>query len=80
MPDFFDGDEPWPLDKYPPKTDEDKKRLQDWFAGYASPKNHSPRLVAAGKAAKADGADFVIAYGYCWGAWSPSNVRRVSLT
>ena len=70
LPDFFDGDEPWPLDKFPPKTDEDKRKLQEWFGGYANPKNHVPRLIEAGKAVKDDGASFVVAYGYCWGMYS----------
>lgn len=67
LPDFFEGDEPWPLENYPPKTDEEKKKLQEWFAGFANPKNHVPRLVEVGKAAKKDGVEHVISYGYCWG-------------
>ncbi|KAJ3556318.1 hypothetical protein NM688_g2094 [Phlebia brevispora] len=67
LPDFFEGDEPWPLDKFPPKTPEDKKKLQEWFGGFANPKNHVPKLNAVGKAVKEDGAEFVVAYGYCWG-------------
>ncbi|KAI0344107.1 hypothetical protein BDW22DRAFT_1355401 [Trametopsis cervina] len=67
MPDFFEGDEPWPLDRFPPSTDEDKKKFQEWFGGFASPANHIPKLIKVGEALKADGADFVVAYGYCWG-------------
>ncbi|KAF7798633.1 hypothetical protein EIP86_009856 [Pleurotus ostreatoroseus] len=67
LPDFFEGDEPWPLEKFPPKTDEDKKKLQEWFGGFANPANHVPKLNAVGKAVKEDGAQFVAAYGYCWG-------------
>jgi dienelactone hydrolase len=67
MPDFFEGDEPWPLDKFPPKTDEDKKRLQEWFGGFANPKNHTPKLLKVGQELKSQGVSFVMAYGYCWG-------------
>lgn len=67
MPDFFEGSEPWPLDKFPPTTDEDKKKLQEWFGGFANPANHVPKLAKVGEALKAEGAEFVVAYGYCWG-------------
>lgn len=67
MPDFFDGDEPWPLDKFPPKTDEDKKKLQEWFGGYANPANHVPRFTKVAQALKDEGVQFVLGYGYCWG-------------
>lgn len=67
LPDFFEGDEPWPLDRFPPKTEEDKKKLQEWFGGFANPNNHVPKLIEVGKAAKKDGAEVVVAYGYCWG-------------
>ena len=78
LPDFFQGDEPWPLDKYPPKTDEDKKKLQEWFGGFANPKNHAPKLIEVGKAAKKDGAEHVIAYGYCWGMCGHDSTRFAS--
>jgi dienelactone hydrolase len=67
MPDFIEGDEPWPLDKFPPKTDEDKKKLQEWFGGFANPANHIPKLIEVGKALKEEGAEFVAVYGFCWG-------------
>ncbi|EED82516.1 predicted protein [Postia placenta Mad-698-R] len=31
MPDFFEPDAPWPADKFPPKTDEEKAKLQAFF-------------------------------------------------
>lgn len=67
MPDFFEGDEPWSLDKFPPSTDEDKKKFQEWFGGFANPANHIPKLIKVGQALKDEGAEFVVAYGYCWG-------------
>lgn len=30
MPDFLQG-KPWPEDNFPPKTDEDKQKLQEFF-------------------------------------------------
>ena len=67
MPDFFEGDEPWPVDNFPPKTDADKKKFQEWFGGFANPANHVPKLIKVGQALKDEGAEFVVAYGYCWG-------------
>lgn len=67
MPDFFEGDEPWPLDRFPPKTDEDKKKLQEWFGGFANPANHVPKFIKVAQAVKDEGAEFVLGYGYCWG-------------
>jgi hypothetical protein len=32
MPDFLSG-KPWPIDRFPPKTEQDKKELQDFFKG-----------------------------------------------
>lgn len=67
MPDFFEGHEPWPLSKFPPKTDEDKKKYQEWFGSVADPAKRIPRLIKAGETLKEDGAEFVVGYGYCWG-------------
>ena len=30
MPDFLQG-KPWPVDQFPPKTDEEKEKLQQFF-------------------------------------------------
>lgn len=67
MPDFFEGDKPWPVDRFPPSTDEDKKKFQEWFGGFANPANHVPRVIQVGEALKSEGAEFVVVYGYCWG-------------
>ena len=67
MPDFFEGNKPWPLDKFPPSTDEDKKAFQEWFGGFANPANHVPRVIQVGEALKGEGAEFIGVYGYCWG-------------
>ncbi|KIP08540.1 hypothetical protein PHLGIDRAFT_69188 [Phlebiopsis gigantea 11061_1 CR5-6] len=52
LPDFFEGDEPWPLEKFPPTTPEDQKKLQEWFGGFANPANHVPNMLSADDAAK----------------------------
>ena len=67
MPDFFEDNEPWSLERFPPSTDEDKKKFQEWFGGFANPANHVPKLIKVGQALKDDGAEFVVTYGYCWG-------------
>lgn len=67
MPDFFEGHEPWPLDKFPPKTEEDKQEFQKWFGSVADPARHIPRVIQIGETLKEDGAEFVLGYGYCWG-------------
>ena len=67
LPDFFEGDKPWDLDNFPPKTDEGKKKLQEWFGGFANPANHTPKLIKVAEQLKKEGAESVVAYGYCWG-------------
>lgn len=67
MPDFFEKGEPWPVDQFPPKTDEEKQKLQDFFGGIANPKENSAKLVAFGETLKKDGAKFVGTFGFCWG-------------
>lgn len=67
MPDFFQGDEPWPVEDYPPKTPEGQKKIQEWFGGFANPANHVPKFIKVAKAVKEEGAEFVLGYGYCWG-------------
>jgi len=67
MPDFFEEGEPWPVDQFPPKTDEEKKKLQEFFGGIASPPENKTKLVAFAEALKGDGAKFVGTFGFCWG-------------
>lgn len=67
MPDFFEPSEPWPADKFPPKTDEESAKLQAFFGGTANPQATVGKLVTVGRALKADGAKFVGAFGFCWG-------------
>ncbi|KAI3621940.1 dienelactone hydrolase family protein [Moniliophthora roreri] len=67
MPDFFEPDGPFPIDKFPPQTDEEKQQLQDFFAGTANPADNIAKLVTFGKTLKEEGAKRVGAYGFCWG-------------
>ena len=67
MPDFFEDGEPFPLEDFPPKTDEDKAKLQAFFGGIALPPKNGERLLAFGKSLKDDGVKFLGVYGFCWG-------------
>ncbi|KAG5729789.1 hypothetical protein E4T56_gene984 [Termitomyces sp. T112] len=67
MPDFFEPDGPYPIEKFPPKNDQDKRDLQAFFAGTASPPLAIKKLVDFGKALRTSGAKKVAAYGFCWG-------------
>jgi len=67
MPDFFEPADAWPVDKFPPSTDEEKTRLQQFFGGPANPQDSVAKLLRAGEALKQDGAKFVGAFGFCWG-------------
>jgi dienelactone hydrolase len=67
MPDFFEPHGPFPIEKFPPQTDEDKNQLQEFFGGIANPAENTAKLVAFGKALKEGGTKRVGAYGFCWG-------------
>ncbi|KAF9015456.1 dienelactone hydrolase [Cyathus striatus] len=67
MPDFFEPDPPFPYSKYPPKTEEDKQAIQEFFGGTANPSKTVKKLVAFGKFLKSQGVKNVGVYGFCWG-------------
>ncbi|GBE78460.1 hypothetical protein BKA93DRAFT_870124 [Sparassis latifolia] len=67
IPDFFEPAGPWPLEHFPPKTNEEKAGLQAFFGGPAHPQDSVAKLLTVGRALKADGAKFVGTYGLCWG-------------
>lgn len=67
MPDFFEDGEPWPVEGFPPKTDEDKQKLQDFFGGLASPPANKDKLIAFGKVLRSEGVKSLGVYGFCWG-------------
>ncbi|CEL52172.1 putative AIM2 family protein C30D10,14 OS=Schizosaccharomyces pombe (strain 972 / ATCC 24843) GN=SPBC30D10.14 PE=3 SV=1 [Rhizoctonia solani AG-1 IB] len=65
-PDFLDG-KPWDNNNFPPKTDEDKQKLQEFFGGVANVGERVKNVVALAEKLKADGAKFVGTIGFCWG-------------
>jgi dienelactone hydrolase len=67
MPDFFLPSPPWPSDRFPPETDEDKEKLQEFFGGPASPPKSVAALKKVVEQLKAGGASKVGAFGFCWG-------------
>ena len=73
MPDFFEPGEPWPVDQFPPKTDEEKKKLQEFFGGIAKPTDAVAKLINVAKTLKSEGVEFVGTYGFCWGTVSYSS-------
>ncbi|RDB29046.1 putative AIM2 family protein C30D10.14 [Hypsizygus marmoreus] len=67
MPDFFEPDAPFPAEKYPPKTSQDKADIQAFFGGTASPPVAIEKLTKFGETLRASGAKKIGAYGFCWG-------------
>ncbi|KAF5355730.1 hypothetical protein D9756_004028 [Leucocoprinus leucothites] len=67
MPDFFEPDHPFPIEKFPPKTPEEKQELQNFFGTVASPPKNIEKLVSFGQALKSAGAQKLGVYGFCWG-------------
>ena len=67
MPDFFEAGSAFPVDKFPPKSDQDKEDLQKFFGGIASPPENVKKLTAFGEHIKSQGFQKVGAYGFCWG-------------
>ncbi|KAI0757364.1 dienelactone hydrolase family-domain-containing protein [Daedaleopsis nitida] len=67
MPDFFEPEGPWPVDKFPPQTDEEKAKLQEFFGGTANPQKNVEKALNVAKALKEEGVTTVGIYGYCWG-------------
>jgi dienelactone hydrolase len=67
MPDFFEPDHPFPIEKFPPKTPEAKQELQNFFGTVANPPKNIKKLVAFGEALASTGTRKVGVYGFCWG-------------
>ncbi|KAI0793236.1 hypothetical protein C8Q75DRAFT_804052 [Abortiporus biennis] len=67
MPDFFEDGHPWPVEHFPPKTDEDKKKLQEFFGSIASPPKNMEKLLEFGHQLKDKGVRSIGTYGFCWG-------------
>ncbi|CDO72737.1 hypothetical protein BN946_scf184990.g20 [Trametes cinnabarina] len=67
MPDFFEPAGPFPAEKFPPKNDEEGAELQAFFGGTGKPENSVANLIKVGNTLKAEGVEWVGAYGLCWG-------------
>ncbi|KAI5451334.1 hypothetical protein NCC49_001928 [Naganishia albida] len=66
MPDFLQGN-PWPVDQFPPKTDEEKEKLQQFFGTTANPQERLKETVEVAKALQSEGYTSIGLYGFCWG-------------
>lgn len=67
MPDFFGEGNTFNIEKFPPKDDNDKKDLQDFFGGVGSPPPAAAKLVDFAHVLKREGFKKIGALGYCWG-------------
>ena len=66
MPDFLRG-HPWPIDGFPPRNDEEGKKLGEWFGTIASVPDRSKDLESVAAELKKNGAEKLGLYGFCWG-------------
>ncbi|CUA72478.1 putative AIM2 family protein C30D10,14 [Schizosaccharomyces pombe 972h-] [Rhizoctonia solani] len=66
-PDFLDG-QPWDHTDFPPKSDQSKKKFQEFLAGVASVTERVKNVGELADQLRADGAKFVGTVGFCWGA------------
>lgn len=67
MPDFFDG-HPYPVDKFPPSTDQEKADFQVFWGGIANISNTVDKVTKFAETLKADNIKRIGLYGFCWGA------------
>ncbi|KAG8748636.1 hypothetical protein FRC10_000027 [Ceratobasidium sp. 414] len=65
-PDFFDG-KPWPNEAFPPRNDEEGKKLQQFFGETANLDNRLTQLTLMADQLRTEGAKFVGTIGFCWG-------------
>ncbi|KAG7561868.1 hypothetical protein FFLO_02685 [Filobasidium floriforme] len=66
MPDFLHG-KPWPEDNFPPKTDQDKQKLQEFFGTTANVGDRLAELKSVASSLKSEGYTHISLYGFCWG-------------
>ena len=73
MPDFFEPDQAFPIESFPPKSDKDKEDLQIFFGTTAKPSVAITKLKNFGEHLKTAGnANRIGVYGFCWGKHTPS--------
>lgn len=69
MPDFFEPNKAWDAHNFPPRTDKERRLLQEFFRGPAKPEDAVNALLRVGKALRSDGVKNVGTYGLCWGKY-----------
>jgi dienelactone hydrolase len=68
MPDFFEPDGAFDIRGFPPKSDEDRAAIQNFFATTAKPSVAIAKLKKLGEHIKAqNSAGRIGVYGFCWG-------------
>jgi len=67
MPDFFGEGNAFGLENFPPKDDQGKKELQEFFVGIGNPPATAAKLVDFANLLKGEGFKKIGAHGYCWG-------------
>ena len=68
MPDFFGEGKAFGIEKLPPRNEQDKKDLQEFFGSIANPPATAAKLVDFANVLKGEGFKNVGAHGYCWGS------------
>jgi dienelactone hydrolase len=68
MPDFFEPNDPYPTEKFPPKDERDGAELQNFFGTTAEPEANTAKLVEFGNFLRSStGVRKLGVYGFCWG-------------
>jgi len=65
LPDFLKGNT-WPMSRFPPKSDIDKKEFGEWFATIGNIKERVPEVESIVEALGKEGKSVGL-YGLCWG-------------
>ena len=66
MPDFLRG-KPWPVEGFPPRSDEEQKKLGEWFGTIGSIPDRLKDMEGVTSALKSKGYAKLGLYGFCWG-------------
>jgi len=68
MPDFFDPEKPFDVNRFPPKCDDDRAELSGFFSTTGKPQKAINKLRRFVEALKADNYKRIGVYGFCWGS------------